>query len=187
MRFRISMISVFGALALSVVPFGTVSAQEVGCCLFLPRPGDRPSAVRCDNLTSEECRVLKVTSTFLRDRHCDSATQLCVLNGRNGTPQPTATPTPTATPRIQRRGCCQLDNLRRTRQPVCGNEITEDDCLNDFAGDATFCADCTCSAHSEPGFEIIPGTCVPNTPTPTPSPEPRGCCQLDNLRGARGP
>jgi hypothetical protein len=97
---------------------------------------------------------------------------------------PTATPTP-----VGRTGCCQLDNVHRLRQPVCGNQINEVSCLNDFGGEPSFCPDCTCTSHSSSGFEFTTGVCAPPTatrnptPTKTPTPSMRGCCQLSRSSG----
>jgi len=163
------------ALAL---PERAPAQDEMGCCEF-SASGNR----RCGDLTRDECMVLKTRGVFLRGRQCDADTQQCVLMNAGG--RPTATPTATPVPHVARRGCCQLNNLPRTHNSVCGNDVDESDCLSNFAGAATFCADCECSSHSDPGFDIDPGICVPR-PTPTPTAvEPHGCCQLDNLPGAR--
>jgi hypothetical protein len=164
------------ALFLAVCSGGRAIAQDEGCCQFFTRPGSqRHSQRQCEDVTQQECTVLRVRSTFLVGWHCDSGTQRCNAKSTGPTPTPTA---------VEQIGCCQLDNLRQVTQPVCGNEISDVSCANDFAGTPTFCADCVCSSHPDAGFDLAPGVCMPR-PTPTPAPSAvRGCCQLENLRGA---
>ena len=81
----------------------------------------------------------------------------------------TPTPTVTATP-AERRGCCQLTGLRGARGAVCGNDVRESTCLQEFDADAVFCADCVCSSHASAGVDLAPGVCVPPTPSPGPRP-----------------
>ena len=82
----------------------------------------------------------------------------------------TPTPTVTATP-AERRGCCQLTGLRGTKGAVCGNDVRESTCLDEFDAEAVFCPECVCSSHAGSGVDLVPGVCVP--PTPTPGPRPR--------------
>ncbi len=76
----------------------------------------------------------------------------------------TPTPTMTATP-AEPRGCCQLTGLRGANGAVCGNDVRESTCLQEFDAEAVFCADCACSSHSTAGVDLAPGLCVPPTPT----------------------
>jgi hypothetical protein len=168
--------------------------EERGCCQFLARSTDgslSPKAPRrCDDLTRRECSLLKPGSTFLRRWACEVSTQRCLLGALPSTPTPTATPTKTATPTpTERRGCCQVDNIRTVGHAICGNEISETSCLNETKGDPVFCANCECSSHSSGGFSFDAGVCATRTPTPTVTATPaerRGCCQLTGLRGAKG-
>ncbi|MGH3054839.1 MAG: hypothetical protein ACRDL7_07660 [Gaiellaceae bacterium] len=82
----------------------------------------------------------------------------------------TPTPTVTATPE-ERSGCCQLTGLSGARGAVCGN-VRESTCLHGFDADAVFCADCVCSSHSSPGVDLVPGLCMPPTPTRGPRTRP---------------
>jgi len=81
----------------------------------------------------------------------------------------TPTPTVTATP-AEKRGCCQLTRLRGANGVVCGNDVRESTCLQEFDADAVFCADCVCSSHAGTGVDLLPGVCVPPTSTPGPRP-----------------
>jgi hypothetical protein len=164
------------ALLWHVWSVGRAVAQDEGCCQFFTRAGaQRHGQRQCDDTKRQECTVLRARSTFLEGWHCDSQTQRCTAKLLGPTPTPTA---------IEQIGCCQLHDLRGVAQSVCGNEVSDFSCANDFAGTSTFCADCVCSSHPSAGFDLAPGACVPK-PTPTPAPsEVLGCCQLDNLRGA---
>ena len=82
---------------------------------------------------------------------------------------PTPTPTVTATP-AEKRGCCQLTRLRGANGAVCGNDVRESTCLQEFDAEAVFCADCVCSSHTGNGVDLAPGVCVPPTPTRGPRP-----------------
>lgn len=82
---------------------------------------------------------------------------------------PTATPTSTATP-AEKRGCCQLTRLRGANGAVCGNDVRESTCLQEFDADAVFCADCACSSHTGSGVDLAPGVCLQPTPTRGPRP-----------------
>ena len=81
----------------------------------------------------------------------------------------TPTPTVTATP-AERRGCCQLTGLRGANGAVCGNDVRESTCLQEFDAEAVFCADCVCSSHTSGGVDLAPGLCVPPSPTRGPRP-----------------
>ena len=83
----------------------------------------------------------------------------------------TPTPTVTATP-AERRGCCQLTGLRGANGAVCGNDVRESTCLQEFDADAVFCAECVCSSHSTSGVDLAPGLCIPPTPTRGPRTRP---------------
>ncbi len=165
------------ALVVTAWPASPAGAQDTGCCQFFTHAAGAGNHGRrqCDEVTQQECAVLRARSTFLAGWQCNPQTQHCTVKP-SGPP-----PTPTATAQI---GCCQLDGLRQLAGSVCGNDISDVSCANDFAGTPTFCADCVCSSHPGTGFDLSPGACVP-PPTPTPIPaQVRGCCQLDNLRGA---
>jgi hypothetical protein len=161
-----------------------------GCCQINDR--HRPWESTCGNdVTEATCEQSGHDTEFCRDCDCSSHSEagftgalgICVQR----TPTPTRTPTPAARPDGRRGGCCQIDNLRRVGHPVCGNAIDEASCLQDYAGNATFCPDCVCTSHDGAGFDLTAGACVTRTPTPTPTrmPTPRiGCCQLDRFRGS---
>ncbi len=205
---RLWLLSVSLALCLAVALVTPVGAQtEPGCCEFSTRVA-HGFAEHCGDMTRSECRLMRSSSVFFSGSTCDSETNRCVLSlpprtaTRTSIPANTPTPTQTPTPRATAtatppptgtatisRGCCQLSNSSRLARPICGNDITEASCLNDFQGAPTFCADCVCSSHPGSGFEFGSGVCVRLTPTPTRAPTStvtppgrRGCCQLANLR-----
>lgn len=162
-----------------------VRAQTAaGCCQFFAPArrgeGSMHRQRRCSDLPKDQCRVLAPSGSFFDGWRCDAAQQRCVA----ALPAVSAgTPTPTATPTAAHPGCCQLDHLHRTTASVCGNQISQVSCANDFAEPGTFCADCVCSSHAGPGFDLSPGVCAPPVPTPTPSPtgEALGCCEVGDL------
>lgn len=119
----------------------------------------------------------------------DTAAGSCVPRPPTATPTrtPTVTATATATPPL---GCCELANIRGVGNTVCGNQLTQISCMNDFQGDPTFFANFVCSSHTASGFDLNPGNCVPRTPAPTPmatSTPSSGCCQIDNFTGLDHP
>jgi hypothetical protein len=151
----------------------TPKRDRVGCCQL--DNVDRTGAARCANGIDETSCLTEFEGdpTFCADCSCatdprpgfEFALGRCVTN----TPKPTATPTP-----AEPRGCCQLNQSRGPHGSICGNEISMSDCLQEFGAGATFCADCTCSSHREPGFDLFPGVCQPRRPTPGPRrPPPR--------------
>jgi hypothetical protein len=81
----------------------------------------------------------------------------------------TPTPTVTSTP-AEPRGCCQLMQLRGVKGAVCGNDVRESTCLQEFDAEAVFCADCVCSSHTGSGVDLVRGLCVQPTPTRGPRP-----------------
>lgn len=169
-------------VVLLAVLVGRAGAQENGCCQFFVRSSAGVSSRQCENLTRPQCATLRSRSTFLSGWQCNLHLQRCAESVAAG--EFTPTPTPTA---AESTGCCQLDNLRRVGHPVCGNDVSESSCLTEFAGVATFCADCVCSSHDSSGFDLAAGVCVTPEPTPTPTPAPenlKGCCQLEGLHGA---
>jgi hypothetical protein len=98
----------------------------------------------------------------------------------------TWTPTPTMTPAPdERRGCCQLTGLGGARGAVCGNDVRESTCLQEFDAEAVFCADCVCSSHPGAGVDLVPGLCV--RPTPTRGPRQRPARPLRPTRPPRPP
>lgn len=180
------VVSVFCSLSVMLWLPQALRAQEAeGCCQFFARSDGNPlrrGVRRCTDSTRQQCDLLKASSSFFRGFRCDLRFQRC----GSRLPSSAFTPTPTATPVPESMGCCQLDNVRRLDHSVCGNAMTQTSCLGDFSGSATFCANCVCSSHSDPGFTLDDGSCIVRpTPTPTPS-GPRGCCQLDHLTGVRG-
>src|SRR5574341_1201655 len=140
------------------------AAEEVGCCQFSVRSSDSSGRTKgskqCADSTRQECLGLRSSSTFLRGFRCNAAAQRCALSvPPPRTPTITLTPTPTPTQTLQPEavGCCQLNNLRRAGQAACGNQISESSCLNDYAGQPTFCVDCTCTSHTGPGITFDQG------------------------------
>ncbi len=141
-----------------------------GCCQLNDVRGIAHSV--CGNeVTEASCRSeFEGTPVFCGNCACSSHPQAgfsfdvgsCVTR----TPTPTATPTP-----AEPRGCCQLTGVRGTTGAVCGNDIRESTCLNEFDGNAVFCASCVCSSHSGSGVDLAPGVCVPPTPTRGPRPQ----------------
>jgi len=140
---------------------------RIGCCQL--DNIDRVGRPMCANAIDEASCLTEFEGdpTFCKDCSCaaqprpgfEFAVGRCVTN----TPRPTATPTP-APPR----GCCQLNRSRGPHGSICGNDISMSSCLEEFGSGATFCADCTCSSHSEPGFDLAPGACQRRLPTPRP-------------------
>lgn len=152
----------------------------LGCCQV--ENISRPPHPACGNAVGQDSCERDFGGTFCPTCTCSSHSGpgFDVAAGTCSVPPP-----PTATPSVGPIGCCQLDNLHRLPYPVCGNAISESSCLNDYAGTASFCANCACTSHTDPGFELSAGECVvPATPTPTPVPPLlRGCCQLDGIAG----
>jgi hypothetical protein len=152
----------------------TTPTEARGCCQV-----DNVRTVGhtiCGNAVSETSCLneTKGTPKFCANCECSSHTVagfsfdvgICVTR--------TPTPTVTATP-AERRGCCQLTGLRGANGAVCGNDVRESTCLQEFDADAVFCAECVCSSHSRAGVDLAPGLCVPPTPTrgPRARPTPR--------------
>jgi hypothetical protein len=150
----------------------TAQAQsDLGCCQFLTT-GSSP-ARRCATLTRTQCDALRPTSTFFRGQRCDSVRQRCVFQlppttAPTPTPTSTAVASPTPTPTKEPRGCCEVAASRAVPFPFCGNSVSAAECFGAFGFRAAFCENCTCSAHSSPGFQLVPGGCVPPAFTPTP-------------------
>jgi len=211
---RTLLLSLSMAFTLTCTLVVSAVAQDMGCCQFVTttRPGSTLRTRACDNLTKSDCLLTKPVSTFFSGLECDFGNGRCVQHApprtatftfvptTTSTPTQTATPTrtptitPTNTPTIPiQTGCCQLDNITRLGHPICGNQLTEASCRNDFEGQATFCLDCDCSSHGGPGIDFTSGVCVKRTATPTRTPTktptptftphgPIGCCQLEHLR-----
>jgi len=169
----------------TATPTATVSR---GCCQLDQSSVGHPV---CGNqITESSCRHdFDGTPSFCADCVCnshagpgfDSDSGTCVHL------TPTSTPTPTGPV-----GCCQLDDVHRAHLPVCGNRISQASCLHDFAGTPSFCADCVCTSHPEPGFLSGFGVCARPTVIPTQTPTatrtptavpPPGCCQLNSPTG----
>jgi len=145
----------------------TPKRDRVGCCQL--DNVDRVGRPMCANAIDETSCLTEFEGdpTFCVDCSCaapprpgfEFALGRCLTN----TPRPTATPTPP-----EPRGCCQLNRSRGPHGSICGNDITMGSCLEEFGSGATFCADCTCSSHREPGFDLAPGACQQPRPTPRP-------------------
>jgi hypothetical protein len=169
----------------------------LGCCQLSNVSGSRVP-ICGNNIDEISClHDFSGTAQFCADCVCsshagsgfDTTAGSCVPRPPTATP----TPTPTATPPL---GCCQLANVRRVGNTVCGNQLTEASCMNDFEGDPTFFATFVCSSHSGPGFDLNAGQCMPRTPLPTLTGTPiptatstpaSGCCQIDNFTGLDHP
>jgi len=180
-----------GSLTPTRTPTPLPQTQVHGCCQV--NDPHRVGGSTCGNdIVEASClQDFGSATVFCQNCSCSSHPEpgfsrsmgLCV----RWTATPTRTPTPTPVrPPI---GCCQLDDLRRTGHPVCGNAISQVGCLDDYAGVPSFCLDCVCSSHSGAGFDLAPGACVTRTPTPSPTTTstPRvGCCELDAFNGGPG-
>lgn len=192
---------------------GQASGQaDFGCCQFMANAG-AVTAQRCATLTRSQCDALRPFATFFRGQRCDSVRQRCVFQlaptpVSSATPTLTRPPTPSPTATPEATGCCEVAASRAIPFPFCGNQIPASVCFEAFGFRASFCPDCTCSASGSPGFHVVPGGCVPPTPslppsptrtptrppsarstprltlTPTPTPTPGvGCCEIPVRRG----
>ncbi|MBI3785621.1 MAG: hypothetical protein HY270_19685 [Deltaproteobacteria bacterium] len=163
--------------AASGTPTPTPTPEPVGCCQA--DPVSRTGFPICGNrIKKSDCTAFfGARAEFCEHCSCSSHPDAGFTfdRGECVASTPTATPTATATPTSgSRRGCCQVNTSRPGPHPfLCGNEIDETSCLNDFGAGAFFCPDCTCSSHSGLGFGTSPGSCVNTNARPRPTRPPR--------------
>jgi len=158
----------------------TATPVPIGCCQVnrtrrttYPICGNAISKLDCLNDFGNQGQFCEGCSCTSHDEPgFDFSRGVCTSNTPTPTPTPTATPTPSG-------GCCQINSTRPGPRPfICGNQIDQESCLQNYGDDATYCIDCICSSHAGAGFTFAPGTCLKlnpasSRPRPRPTRAPR--------------